>query len=427
MTLYSSICLTKQGFQVMMTSQERLLAAYRREEVDRLPVYIWGLWPYLDEQGEIQLLANSLSGELLPALKEYVKEKSDLVAPWAVYHHFDYYCFGRAFDTARIVERDAESGNVLRGQPFDPRRNLFLPRIDQAATVAVIKEMVIDTPRGPLIEQRLALPSGRSEVTKHFLENDKDLERFQSMPYEAPAADLDHYFALRGTLGDKGLVRPHFVDAVYSVYRLMGSVNLAYWSVDKRSQIRELLDIFQERLLDSIRQCGETAGAPAAMMTGQWVCLPPLHSPRDFREFVLEYDREAIDLFHSYGMLVVTSSHSNQIQRVLDHFVEMGTDVLNGPIYHPWSDVTPKDLRQRLSPHMAIEGGVALADIYSLDRTGLEGRLRYALEASRDGRGLVLTMDASPLVGSVLDEKLADNFRAMLDFAQRACLSSIGH
>ena len=167
-----------------MTSRERLLAAYRREEVDRLPVYLWGFWPYLDEDGalqlhvnslsgnrphlddngELQIYADNLSGDLLPELKEYVWHNADLVALWFVHDAAEYFCFyhalntyghapnlygafksfcfGRAFEAARVVNRQLDGGSILQ-------------------------EVVLETPRGPLVEQRLTLSSGRSEIVKH--------------------------------------------------------------------------------------------------------------------------------------------------------------------------------------------------------------------------------------------------------------------
>jgi len=128
----------------MMNTEQRVLAALRRQPLDRVPVFIY-LNPYADDG----FAKDPSYAELMAATRQY----ADVIHDW-------YYPTGTFCTAAELLTDIRDQGNG-------------------------VTEHVVHTPRGPLTSQSANDWRGGGTI-KHWIETEEDARRFLSIPYVAP-------------------------------------------------------------------------------------------------------------------------------------------------------------------------------------------------------------------------------------------------
>ncbi len=364
-----------------MTSRERLTAAFRLEPTDRIPIHVRGV-PAWDEDW---LRAKGPSFEpLFEAVRQYCDWCAGWGAPRGIF-------FSATDQISRRMERKPSN------------------RPDY-----VIHETIIETPQGPIFEQRHVSTKGLPSLeTKYYLETDEDLERFLSIPYVPPEPDVAPFFAFRDRIGDRGIVLVSAgMDPLGEVYCLLGTENLALWSVNRRSDIFMLLDLMYERQAALFRYLLEQGVGPFFAWVGPELATPPLQSPQDFYEFVVEYDKKLIEIIHSYGGLVHVHCHGF-LDDVLEGFAEMGANCLHPIEAPPWGDVSLAEAKRRIGDRVCLEGNIQLGDLFDRSTAEVEQIVREAIAEGKPGGGFILCPTASPYIPE-LPERVRDNYLVMI-------------
>jgi uroporphyrinogen-III decarboxylase len=376
-----------------MTPRERLLAAHRGEPVDRPPIKIWAadIWTQVVHPSYQPILDLAL-------------EHTDLVGSWGLPVNEFYTDPRRLEGRIRHEERPSRHENFREIHIF------------------------IDTPAGELRRVYLAgtkpaLPGYEQEYLCKTIE---DLERWLSVPYEpayAPdGSDCASFFERDREMGDRGVVTVGFSHPMYALQSKVGSTTFALWSIDHRAAMKRFLDEIFRRQMDYIRHVAEAGCGPIWGYVGPELCLPPLMSPRDFREFVVEYDRPIADYLHATGNLMWCHSHGN-MNAALEMFWEMGVDVLNPLEPPPWGDLELAEARRRVGDRMTLEGNIEKDQLYRARPEEIRAQVRAALTDGPlpDGRRFILCPSAGFMEYPTCSEQMVENYRAYVDEAQCCC------
>ena len=362
-----------------MTSKERLMAAINLEQPDRVPVKIWGVGP------ETKARHPSFQPIIDAAI-----EKTDLVASWGM--------GGGIFMSAtEEVETTVEEC---------PSR---IDEFEERVTIHV-------TPRGPLTTVHVFNREGKPGYTMEYLiETEEDAEKFLSIPYVPIEGDLSSYFEKEKELGDRGIIIVGMgSDPMYQINSLMGSATFALWSVEKRSLLLTLIETMFQRCRDYVEYQLKGGVGPVFGYVGPELCIPPLQSPADFDEFVVQFDSQLNGLVHDYGGKVWVHSHG-RMDAVLEKFVELGCDCLNPIEPPPMGDVTLAEAKRRVGDRLCLEGNIEKGDLYRAEPGVIRAQVRQAIEQAAPGGGLILCPTAGIQEWPVCSDRTRDNF---LDFIE---------
>jgi hypothetical protein len=364
-----------------MTSRERLTRAFRCEPTDRVPLQVRGV-PTWDDGWLEQ------KGPSFAPLFEAVREHGDLAANWGAPTGF-------YFSATTQIESRVET-------------------LDSDRPDYTVRRHVVETPAGPLTGETHVSTAGHPPLqTKFWLETEEDLRRFRSIPYAPPEPDVSGFAELDERLGERGIVLTGAgMDPAGEVWALLGTEGLAMWSVLRRSVVFELLETMCERQLALVRYLLDRGVGPFFAWAGPELALPPIHSPRDFNEFVVAYDRRLTELIHSRGGLVHVHSHGS-LGDILEGFAEMGTDCLHPIEAPPWGDVPLVEAKRRIGGRVCLEGNVQIGDIFDLPGDQFEQVVRQAMRDGKPGGGFILAPTASPYVPE-LSDRARDNYLTMI-------------
>lgn len=376
-----------------MTSRERLLAAHRGEPVDRPPIKLWGADPWVQ----------AVHPSYQPIL-ELALEQTDLVGSWGL-----------------PVNEFYTDPSLLEGrihQEDRPSRHENYREI----------HIFIDTPLGGLHRVYLAgtLPALPGYEQEYLFKTVEDLERWLSIPYQpayAPdGSDCASFFERDREIGARGVVMVGFNHPLYALQSKTGSETFALWSIDHRREIKRFLDEVFRRQMDYIRHLAEAGCGPIWGYVGPELCIPPLMSPRDFWEFVVEYDRQIADYLHARDCVVWCHCHGN-MNAVLEGFIEMGVDVLNPLEPPPWGDLELAEARRRAGDRMTLEGNIEKDQLYRASPEEIRAQVRAALTQGPlpDGRRFILCPSAGFMEHPTCSERLVENYRAYVEEALRCC------
>lgn len=362
-----------------MTSRERLLAAYRRKQPDRVPINVRG----------VRVHDEAWMGNHHPSYDPLIKavsEQCDLVGG-----------FGVSQGWLLTASREVEIERKTRDSPDWTYR-----------------QTIAHTPKGPL---SCVYRSSKREFVglshEFWVKDEQDLERFLSVPYVPPRPDVSGYGAAVERMGERGIVLVGTADPIAFVHELLGSELLGFWSIDRRNTIDALVEIFTDRLVEWFDWL--IAGGVVCVFgfAGAEYVAPPLMHPRYFRDWVTRPMTKITDRIHRAGGLVHVHSHG-PLSAVIEQFADMGSDVLH-PIEAPrMGDVELADAKRRIGDRVCLEGNIQIGDLYAAQVDEVRDLVKRAIDDAAPDGGFVLCPTASPFT-PVLPEKALRNYLAMIE------------
>lgn len=359
-----------------MTSRERLLAAFRLQPVDRVPIQMRGVraWD--------RVWCESRDASYRPLIE-------------AVAEHGDYeevFGFGCGdFCSAAALPTDTWTED----------------RGDWTAHFRLVH-----APGGDLRTMSLASKRGMPGMQMEFLVKTlDDLDTALGVPYEPVLPDLTAYFDTDREMGDRGIVLCCVPTPITLLHTLMGSERLAIWSLTDRDRLLELLWTLQRRCLDTLRHA-LSQGVRLFAILGEEYVTPPLHSARDFRAFAIEPEVEYGKLIHEAGGLLHIHCHG-PLTAVLEGFLEIGANCLHPLEAPPMGDVTLAEAKRRIGHAICLQGNIQIGDIYAGKTADLVAQVKHNL-AVTGGQGYSLCPTASPHT-PVLSDLTVRNYLAVIE------------
>ncbi|NLA57671.1 MAG: hypothetical protein GX855_02030 [Firmicutes bacterium] len=359
----------------MMTNRERLLAVLKGEPVDRVP--IWLLFPY---------------------------------------HPVDYYVDVRRHPGYRRVFEASKKYAVMLN-----RRNLRVPVFTEDVVYEEITTESDPKTRWKRWRYR-SLELTSSEILeagggkgKQLLSSGDDLEVLAQFPIntdrESIQAILDRQ--LPRYLDEKrefpeeyGAMMLDLGEPIGFLYHNSDLEEYAVWSLTHNDLVKKVLDRLMEQKRIIYQYCLERDLADVYFMVGSELASPPLVSPQTFREWIVSYAKELVDLVHSYGKYVIMHYHGF-IKTILPYFLEMGPDALHTIEAPPVGDCTLTEAYSIVGDRIALIGNIQYDCFRSYTLEEMDRAVQEVIEEAK-GKRFILSPTAGPYDGNVDDRVIAN-------------------
>ncbi len=364
-----------------LSCRERLQRVFRQEPTDRMPVRIWGIDPMFP--------SGRPTWKPLYELAE--KYELDVIRSWG----------------PRGDEQDAPLVKYR-----SERRESDKPDMWESVTV-------METPAGELTQTSYTPKNGYpGRVSKHYIETVEDAKKWLSIPVVEPNVGVGSYFELDQKTEGSAMIMVGVGEAMYGVEALMGSETFGFWLKDERELLHEMIGRAYERIEKLTKHYLAHDVGDCYGWVGPELCIPPLTSPQDFREFVFDYDKRIIDLVHDAGKVIWIHCHGD-MGPVLEDFVEMGLDCLNPIEPPPCGSLTLAEAKERIAGRMSLDGGIQDGDFYLLEPEEMVQVVEETVRMGKPGGCFILCPTSAPSTTPTLSEKNIANYKAFVETGMR--------
>ena len=344
-----------------MTGRERLMAAVRHEEPDRVPICPRLQWTWLDPDRRHRLQ------ELYAPVIDPMEIFGCTTPIYAMQYPEQY-----ALPEVRVEQRRYEQDEYQ------------------------VVERTFHTPAGSLSDRTKIPPSGREYgmapnpmKTEYLVKGPDDLP---ALRYLLPEVKGDYSAAARRKeeLGDRGVVMVN----VYSELchqagdvRDMQDLMMDYYL--DRPFFDELLGLFQERTMAEARAALE-AGVEWIFMNSYYNSLSAGWSPAIFQEVFVPSIRAVADLAHSYGGYV-DYYDDGKLAESMALIAAAGVDVLETCTPPPICDFDLRWAKDNIGDQVALKGYVDLIYVVKMGTPELvERTVAEAMEIAKPGGGFII-------------------------------------
>ncbi len=344
-----------------MTSRERMLAALRHEEPDRIPVAPWGL----GRVGWETPLGAELVARTDPWLEVGMGINPVAGAVWPV--------------------ETEKRGNQVRRVLHAPGRDLVAVTTTTAQT---------------------------SASTEYFCKSLADIEALLALSFVPAEPDMERWKAHKARVGDDGMAILGMATGICFPNDMLGTEYCSLLWASEPDIIREMVRIAAEREFAAIEQACAAGVDCVRVVGGEY--STELMGPRSWQELVVPYDKPLVEMIQSYGAIAHYHNHG-RMQRCLESIAALGIDSLDPVEQPPYGDIAMQEALQRIGGRVCLVGG--LDDMEVLDTRSREEVLGMAEELLQTcgKRDWMLGGTSSGIYG----ERAARNFIALVDVAQR--------
>jgi hypothetical protein len=357
-----------------------LRRVFKCQDIDRLPIRIWGVDP----------LYASADPSWQPLYEMTEQYELDIIRSWS----------------PTVVEEPAPPA------PTSERRDSPKPGMWEVATV-------IATPGGPLTQVCYQPKSGApGYIKEHYIETVADARRWLSLPRGELQVSVEGYAEVERQTGDRALLMVGLGEAMYAIQGMMGSELFGFWLRDERELLREMIEVAQAPIEAVTKACLAAGVGDAYGWVGPELCIPPLASPQDLRDFVVPYDGRIIELVRDAGRLTWIHCHGD-MHTVLEDFVAMGLDCLNPIEPPPVGRLTLAEAKARVAGRMCLEGGIEDGDFDLCTPREIAAKTEAVIAQGRPGGGFILCPTSSPTTWLTQSERHIANYRAYIETAAR--------
>ena len=278
----------------------------------------------------------------------------------------------------------------------------------------------LHTPAGDL--QASWLMSLRGQPGLHdtfFIKTREDAERYLSLPIPTVAGDVSSFFTADREVGERGIVDVGLgLNPAGFVAELCGSETFALMTVSDRDILHELCRRRMTIITSTVRFLLDHHVGPFFSICGQEYVVPPLHGPRDFRDFNLKYDKPIADVIHDGGGRLHIHSHG-RIKKVMGGFLDIGADVLHPFEAPPMGDITAAEAKEIARGRLCLEGNIQIDRIYEHTPRQVAAETEKLIETAFDDKtGLIVCPTASPYIRG-RGEDCFEQCKAMIDTVLR--------
>ena len=363
-----------------MTSQERILAAFRLEQPDRVPVVTFGINP-LDPEHWVQ------GDPTFRRVLEAAAAESDLFYRY----NLDIGLWGSELEAVGWRRESWREGSSRFVRTW------------------------IETGAGPL-----------SALTRHddgiatswqlepYVKTEADAEALLSLPYVPVAIDASGYREAAVRLGDRGVMHVTFIDPLMAVLSFTTFEFGAILAVTRPELFTALLEMFHERVYRAYQAWLDAGMAPVVVRYGgcEYATVPLMH-PRYFERYVVPYDRAVCDLIRRYPDCYCQLHCHGKMQDVMDGILAIGPHAVE-PIEPPPQGDIPLDVfKARYGDRVCLVGNIEFDEMQTCTPAEMEARVRAAIEDAAAGGGFVLTQTAPPITS--LTPRMEANYLACIE------------
>jgi uroporphyrinogen decarboxylase len=364
----------------IMNSQERIIAAFRGEQPDRVPV-IFRLNLGMIRQlvpGQVSLpeMFDQWIENPLEAETSVIRVQEDLgLDPIVVTasHHFGEW---------ETWPRKLLSYPPTATENWRERRSV----IEKASDSQALKiRRVIQTPKGDL-SYSYQVKDGSCWPSEYLIKAEEDVKLLEYWP-DPMRMDIRVLKRMVDTVGKRAFFRHAFSAVWNEAAELRGPVNLAMDIYERPGWVKELLDIVKRRQIRHVCRLAET-GIHAIAYMQDWLGMGI--SPAAYDEFIGPYDQEIIQTAHEAGLLV--SYHvCGRGSVLLERITSTGPDALETLTPREKSgDFDLAECKARVGDRICLFGGFDERVLDSDDPQMVQHEVRRCLDAAKPGGRYIL-------------------------------------
>jgi len=255
---------------------------------------------------------------------------------------------------------------------------------------------------------------------KDYIKTEEDAEKWLSLPHKITEPDIetDSYFELLEKTGDRTILMVGIGEAMYAIEAMMGSETFGFFLMDHRELLHEMITRPYQNIENVVKYYLSKDVGDYYGWVGPELCIPPLASPKDFRDFCFKYDKPIIDLIHDAGKLVWVHCHGD-MKPVLTDFVEMGVDCLNPIEPPPIGGLTLAEAKKVVGGRMTLDGGVQNGAFDTLEPKEMEELVEETIAMGKPGGCYIFGQTSDPATWVELSEKHIANFKVFVETAVR--------
>ena len=381
-----------------MTARERLFASLKGKQTDRVPV--WLLFPYHSTYYYVDVRNHPDYRSIYEASKKYaiMLNRRNLGVP---------------LDVSKLR---------LRKESIP----LFTPEVtyrseDESKDGIKISREYIEY-KGQSIFEEIQTTSFGSKLKKP-LDSDEALEFFSSLPIEADTKRLETELEKRLTdyLREKaefpeeyGAMMLDLGEPIIPIYFGAKLEEYALWSITHSDRIKEFLDQAMERLRIIYKWVLERDLADIYFLVGTELASPPLVSRDTFQKWIVPYDKELIDMIHSYDKKVIQHYHG-QIRDVLSEFSYMGADAIHTIEAPPVGNCTFSQAYKEVGDEITLIGNIQYEDFRSFSKKQMIAAVNAVLDECK-GKRFILSPSAGPFL-EPLPKQMFENYITFMETA----------
>jgi len=366
-----------------VTPRQRLIAAFRGERADRVPVTLYE-FSHLDDN----------------------RPRDD-----AGY--------------AALIELQREMGETFAHCPADFGTGVGDPNAMNATSEEIagslVRTVTIRTPKGDLTAVARREPDNLTWwQTKPLIETAEDCRKWLSLPPTPARPDPDRVKGMQQRLGEKGLVVLGPGDALGLVCGMFHFDTWLTLLADDEGLILAMMDAMAERLNAALRAlCPHISGACVRFWGPEYAGAPLMNPHKWFERLVTEYDREPIRIVNESGNYSVLHCHG-RMGDILDQIAELAPTALEPLEVLPagTADVTLEQVKGRLGGEMCLMGAMQASELETQGPEQIDRRVEQVLRVGApDGRFVLLPTSAP--ISYPLPARLVDNYRAYFEAAHK--------
>ena len=367
-----------------MTRKERLLAAVRRQPVDRMPYATYNFHPCGTHGHE----AEPTYAEMLQRVRDYAG--------------------------AFIKVSNGKVGVALSR----PRADRTEKRVEGAGDERT-ETTVLHTPRGDLTSVRRIPEHKPSMVVKHFLQTDEEIERYLSIPYEPPQFDMARARKAIECAGESAIVAVGFAEPMYATATLFDFQEFCMRCMTDMPSVLRMIDWSFERCLNNVRLLAEAAkGMDVILHTaGPEVCTPPMMPPALFAKLVTPGLTKLVQAIHEGGLLAGVHCHG-RVKDALPEIIRAGVDLLEPVEPPPQGDITLEELLEQAAGRICLMGHVQDQEFYTAAPGHMTRWVERIHSAAAGRTGYIMCPTCTPFEFPC-SETYRRNYLEWLDAAER--------
>jgi uroporphyrinogen-III decarboxylase len=369
-----------------------MLAAFRGEPVDRVPIWLREGFPLLEGPAHADDFLNGWQAEpLYRELFDYVSPHADTFAPWGI----------GGFSRLLMVPASATRSNTIEIQPGIRRT------VTTIETSGGPLEAVTDRRRG----------YSTQKVIKHPVSTPEDLRKLEAVPFAVPPelgpVARESYHRAEERWGADHLPWSFISSPLVCISGCMGLELFLEFSVLERQWLHRLLEEMVRRQLAILQAVmGDEHWQTVIDIGGSEQCTPPIMCPSAYDEFIVPYEGRVIGFLKGKGALIQVHCHG-KVRHALECMIEEGVDATDPVEPPPAGDVTYGEARQIADGRLTLMGNLEFQELEFSEPIEIRDRIREIL--SHGSERLILGSSAGPI--SAVSPRLVSNYKAWIDAA----------
>ena len=381
-----------------MTSRERLLTVLNHKIPDRVPVSFYDMTGWYCDPFE---------SKRSPAEKSLRNVFSTFLTGW----------WNQEPSYMPLMEYIRQKADCLFMTEI-PTSNAYLQKNTHVTQwkegISTFTKIITTTPKGDLTQiYRMDANVYTAWQIEHKIKDEKDIEKFLSIPFEPLPVDVSHIKTQDQFIGDNGILMIDIADPICTVMDLFNFEDFSILAVAEQDTILRMLNKVFEEKKHFLKEMLQKGAGPLFRVFGPECCTPPFFPHEYFRKYVVDFDKPLIDLIHQHGQLVRLHSHG-KIKTVLRDILEMEVDALDPVEAPPSGDITLAEVKAACGGKVCLFGNIQLHDLEQLSATQMRKVVEQCVREGKPDGNFVALPTATP-INVPLSPRTEENLRIFLD------------